>query len=309
MNPTEPKSSSLTNVSKQLGLPKKGAIFTQKINVEPNQMGYVLSSEMPRKVSHLKKMYQVEITLPVDKADSQIIIKGQVGMVFAARSDIEESVPCTTSFFIEKDFISLIIGCKRETIRTLAKEFNVKIDIKEGGEVEVNGNSSGCKASKKAIESLIEHRKNPETLYQEKFYVPGHLIAQVRGENGSNARRIEAIYSVYVNLPTKNEKICEIVVKGSSAQNVSTAKKDILKGRIMVCFAVDARLIGKIIGRRGETICRLRKDYGVTIDLKEGKVYIWGMKSRAETARNAIRAILSGNEKKKTNDASSSWFA
>jgi len=128
MNPTERKSSCLmTNLSKKLSTKR---IFTQKINIEPGQLGYVLGGKVPREVNQLEEKYQVEISLP-DKGGSQIIMEGPVGMVFAARSDIEESLPCTTSFFIEKDIISLVIGRKRGTIRALQKEFNAKIDIKQ----------------------------------------------------------------------------------------------------------------------------------------------------------------------------------
>jgi len=56
---------------------------------------------------------------------------------------------------------------------------------------------------------------------------------------------------------------------------VSTAKTKILE-RIMVFFAVDASLIGRIIGRRGETICHLRDDCDVElIKVKERTVYLW----------------------------------
>lgn len=49
--------------------------------------------------------------------------------------------------------------------------------------------------------------------------------------------------------------------------------------------------------------CQLKNDYGVNIDLKDGKVYIWGVKSRVDPARYALLAVTSYYEQKKTADA------
>ena len=71
--------------------------------IDPGEMDYVLGKAMFN-ADRLKEMYDVEITL-LFKGNSQIIIslEGLAEDVFAAKRDIEECMPLTARFFIEKD--------------------------------------------------------------------------------------------------------------------------------------------------------------------------------------------------------------
>jgi len=49
---------------------------------------------------------------------------------------------------------------------------------------------------------------------------------------------------------------------------------------------------GVIIGRRGETVQRLCKEYGVIISVRDERAYIWGEKIHCEDAKDAILSII-----------------
>lgn len=86
---------------------------------------------------------------------SQIILEGPVEMVSAAIVDIKENLMCKTRLFIEKDRISKIIYRARRAkrIRSMKEAFNVRISMKEDGEVVVTG--SRDQEAKKAIEEKL----------------------------------------------------------------------------------------------------------------------------------------------------------
>ena len=62
---------------------------------------------------------------------------------------------------------------------------------------------------------------------------------------------------------------------------------------------MDKSSFESINGRGGENVERLRRKYGVEIDLKDGKVIIMGKKVRVEAARRAIDSILYDRAKEK----------
>jgi len=370
MSPTVEKSSARNiDVSYKPSVKKAiypNSIIKKEMSIDPDELGHVLGKAMSN-ADRLKEMYEVEITL-LFKGSSQIIIslEGLAEDVFAAKRDIEECIPLTTRFFIEKEYIATTIGRNGEKIQALEKYLNVKIRINQDGEVVVTGSQIGIDASKRDIEKGIQRCKTgyvynykeefyvpPDLIgviagknrsnlkriesthgvqvflpsvangkseilvkgptaekvsaakreitarayeYQEDFSVPSHLFGYITGKKGSNLKRIESIYDVHVQLPSCNKKGNAVVVKGWTAENVSAAKKDILESLpdSTLSFDVEKRFERKIIGRGGETIRRLRKEYGVKIGLsKDGKVHISGSIDNAEAARDAIISIIS----------------
>jgi len=343
------------------------SIIKKDMFIDPGEMDYVLGKAIFN-ADRLKEMYDVEITL-LFKGNSQIIIslEGLAEDVFAAKRDIEECMPLTTRFFIEKDYTGIAIGCKGENIQALEKNENVQISISQDGEVVVTGSQSGIDASKRVIENIIQRCKTGYVYkYKEKFWVPPDLVGFIAGKNcsnlkriesthgvqvflpsnangkskilvkgptaekvsaakreitarayeyqeefavspdllgciigknGSNLKRIESFYDVHVQMPRGDKKRNGVVVKGWAAGNVSAAKKDILESLPVdstLSFDVEKRFERKIIGRGGETVRRLCKEYGVKIGLsKDGKVRISGTIDNAKAARDAIISIIS----------------
>ena len=350
MNSTE---ATITTVSKM-------PTIIKEMSIEADKMCLVAGHKFSN-VKRLEEMYGVRVKVPAKGAGSKIVIEGPADMVSAAKKDIEESISFGTSFFIEKEFIRLIIGPKGERIESLRKEKNVKIDISAEGEVKLFGKKIGCEAAKEAIESIIKNasivsffvekgyfgtiigregncrlglqkahnvgielnqvvvvgkksdceacKKTIESMiekkkviepgaWMEKFYVPAHLLGSIVGMNGSNVKRIESKYDVQVSLPSAKNGRSEIWVKGKSTEDVSSAKKDIMDNLPWeLVLAVDKNCYGSIIGRGGENVQRLRREYGVKIDLKGGYAIIDGRKSRAEAAGEAIDTILSTQRK------------
>lgn len=61
-------------------------------------------------------------------------------MVYATKKDIEDNLSCRTRFFIEKEYINLLIGLRGENIQDLNEALKVHIDInRKTGEVVVTG--------------------------------------------------------------------------------------------------------------------------------------------------------------------------
>jgi len=233
--------------------------------------------------------------------DGEVVI---IGARFQeARRVIEENLSQMTRFFIKKEYRYLVIEREGKNQRALEKAHNVNIHIREDGQVLIMGKEGG--EAKKAIESLIERFKaaNP---YQEKFSVPTHLISHLKGEGDSNVKRIDSNYSVRVFVISVINDESEIIVKGSVGGKVSAAKQDILENLGTTILDLDASFVGRIFGPGGETVRRIRQEYGVFIHLEQKnqgvnkgrqKVYIVGEKSRTKAAKDVIISIITGRKK------------
>ena len=247
------------------------------------------------RIESLRKEKNVKIN---NSAQGEIKLCGKKIGCEAAKEAIESIIKNASivSFFVEKGYLGVIIGRKGDYRLGLEKAHNVGIDLnQEDGKIVIVGKKSDCEACKKTIESMIEKKKAE---HLEKFYVPAHLLGFVVGWNFSKVKRIESAYNVQVSLPSAKNGVQEIWVKGKSAEDVSCAKKDIMDNLPWkLVLAVDKNCYGSIIGRGGENVQRLRREYGVKIDLKGGYAIIDGRKSRAEAAGEAIDTILSTQHK------------
>jgi len=262
---------------------------------------YLVIGQEGETIRALANAFNVMIEM---KEDGEVVIMGE--RCEKAKKSIEENISRITSFFIEKDYRHLVIGPEGRNKRALETAHKVTMRIKEDGEVLIMGKES--EEAKKGIESLVERLKTAYP-YKEEFSVPACLIRFVCGKNGANRIRIEFTHSVHVVVTEASNKDGPqlIIVKGSSAESVTAAKKDILENLPSASSILDVDESSRrcIIGRGGETVHRLEKEHEVTIGLGGGKVYIFGEKDRAEAARDAIVSIIS-EELKKTDVADSS---
>jgi len=226
-------------------------------------------------------------------------------MVSAAKKDIEQNLFKRTSFFIEIEYVHLVIGRDGENTRALEDALNVRTKINEDGEVIIRG--TRCEEAKKAIESMIKRLKT-DFLFEEIVCVPSNLVGFVCGKNGSNRKRVESTFSVHLYIPTATTKDESkmISVKGSVAENVLAAKQDILnlEARILE-WDLDESFIRRIIGPGGETVGGIEKEYGVVIHFEpknqgvkgRRRVYILGEKDRIKAAKDDIISIITGRKK------------
>jgi len=233
------------------------------------------------------------------KEDGEVVVTGT--RCEEAKKSIEESLHRKTSFFIDKEYCHLAAGPNGENLWALRTGHSVDISIKEDGEVVIIGKES--EEAKKAIESLVERLKT-DYPYQEKFSVPSVRIGFICGENGSNRKRIESAYSVHVfiSAATAINEPRMIIVKGSEAQNVSAAVRDILQylGKIL---DLDDGLVERIICPGRDTVRRINKEYSVVIHFEEKngsgrrKVYIVGEnKGRAKAAKEDFISVITGRK-------------
>jgi len=143
--------------------------------------------------------------------------------------------------------------------------------------------------------------------YLEKFSVPQRLIRFVCGKDGWNVRKIEFTHGVRVffDPSAEDDRRYEIIVRGSTARNVSAAKNDILENLLGVSILdLDEILVERIIGSGGETVRQLNKVFDVIIYFDEknqtGKgrrnVYIFNDKGRTKDAKDEIVSIITGRK-------------
>jgi len=248
---------------------------------------------------------ELNVRIEIKKENGEVAVTGK--RCEEAKKAIKENLSSVTSFFIEKDYSYLVIGQEGQTIRDLKKVHNVEIHINEEGKVSIVGKE--CEEAKKAIETLIEKFKT-DYPYKEKFSVPESIAGFICGKNGSNVKRIASTYGVFVFItPSPSVKDeSQVLVIGSVAENVSTAKNDMLEKLIEMSLDVDESFVGLIIGRGAERLRCLEKEHGVKIeferqkDQQDGKVtrkaFIFGEKERTAAARNAVISIISEESKK-----------
>ena len=101
-----------------------------------------------------------------------------------------------TSFFIEKDYISQVIGDEGKTIRALEDTLNVSIVInREDGQVEVTG--TRCEEVKKAIEDRISGKIC--------FFIERDYRFLVAGQGGENVRSMREAHNVEITIQEDGE--------------------------------------------------------------------------------------------------------
>ena len=111
------------------------------------------------------------------------------------------------------------------------------------------------------------------------------------GTNGSHVKRIESEGTTPC-LPSAKDGRPDIWVRGSSVEDISAAKNEIIRNfALLVFLAVDEGDFESIIGLEGETVPRLCKV--VNIYLKNGNAKITERKSRTKGAMEAIISTIS----------------
>jgi len=260
--------------------------------IELENMAFVVGREMAN-VKRLQEVFGIEIVVPRGLNGTQIILKGPADKVAATKKDIKESFHQIT-FLIEKEYVPLVIGPKGQRIGSLrAAHIHAKITITNDGKIKVVGKESECHAVKEKIKSQINKVKMVYP-FEDKFLVPAGMKFLVAGRDYSNVKRIASTYNVQVSLPSsKNCELSEIWVKGKSAEEVSAAKREILESWDV--FFIKKEDLGLLIGRKGQKLRFLEKEFDVTItiiDKEDGKVVIVGKKSGWEACKKAVELLI-----------------
>lgn len=117
----------------------------------------------------------------------------------------------------------------------------------------------------------------------------------------SNIKRIESAYTrVRLSVHSADDDESPIIVRGPAFENVSPAKKDILEKLGMMILVLNESFVARIVGRGGETILRLRKEYDVVIYFEQKnhdakgrrELYSFGEKGRTKAAKVDLISII-----------------
>ncbi len=140
-------------------------------------------------------------------------------------------------------------------------------------------------------------------IYKEQFIVPEELMMIL--VSGKNLNRIQSTYGVHISLPSARNGRSEILVKGSEAEDVFAAKKEILEGLLpwILSLDVDERYVEGVLWTAGYTVRYLEANFDVKICFEDGKAHISGKRGGTEAARDTIISIYSKYDRNMKADA------
>ncbi|KAK7600960.1 hypothetical protein V9T40_008401 [Parthenolecanium corni] len=280
----------------------------------------------------------VSISFPrTDIKDSRVVLKGVKESIQLAKTKILEIVKdLENQITIEvvipnKDHRSLLRSRTYPTVDEIRKAHNVKITFPErindsyqqNGPSEMNGYTSGeekeqpkpcdivhitgnpenCEAAKKSLLDIV-----PITLELE---IPHTYHRSIIGTKGASIQDIITSYDVQVDVPHIDMKLDIIKIRGrptsvENAKNAILKKKEEIEGEREALklksyeekLDVPLEYHPQIIGRAGETINKIRKNYDVQISLPKKNepdntiITITGVQQSVESAKTEIMDIV-----------------
>ena len=211
----------------------KDSVIKETMVIDPAMMCYVTGYKMS-KVKEVEKKHKVKICVGGFEERSGITVKGPVVNVYAAQQEIAEGFPYETDFFIEKDYIDLILKAKREIgmeYNDVTKQnvTNVTITINGDGKVVLSGKIRRCEAVKEAIESQIDAKKRAEATkkdilkkakpYNLDFEIKERFAAKIRGPRGTTIQRLNDEFGVKISVEKGNVHISGIKSRVEAAKD------------------------------------------------------------------------------------------
>jgi len=180
-----------------------------------------------------------------------------------------------TTFSIEKDYARLLIEKDGEKILALEDALNVRIIIKEDGEVVVTG-----KRCEEAKRSITENLSSMTSVFVEKDY--RYLVI---GSEGETIRALKKAYNVVINI----QKDGEVVIIGDRCEEVKKSIEENISR--MTSFFIEKDYRHLVIGPEGRNHRILEKAHKVNISFKgDGEVLIMG--KGGEEAKKDIESLV-----------------
>ncbi|KAG1734692.1 uncharacterized protein EDB91DRAFT_1146341 [Suillus paluster] len=262
--------------------------------------------------------------------DVDRVIKEILQVVEDAKNDAIVS-SYSTEFDIDREYAGHVVGAQGSGINRLRDILGVKVDVsnesdekeKEAGKkkkaahqkskVKITGRKENVEEAKKRILSQVE-RLADET--SEVLKIPNQYHAQLIGQSGRYAIRLEEKYSVKITFPrsftdngegkTREQlKPDEVLIKGGK-KGVAGAKSELLdalefekESNKVLKFDVPIRAVSRILGKGGVTINEIKDDTGAQIDVDKTndgngtvtQITVRGTKEAINAAKSAILAI------------------
>ena len=228
----------------------------------------------------------------------QVTLKGAKNCVEAARnriSEIVQDLDCqvTIECEIDQQYHRTVMGPRGTKLQKICADFNVQIKIPErrqreqqqqnGGDgdeapvpdnnnntIRITGKKERCDEAAAALRSLVPIKIEMD--------VPFEYHRYIIGKSGAGTRQIMEDYDVNINVPKMELQSNIITITGTDV-NVERAKadleekvKDLEAKSFEAKVDVNPEYHPKIIGRKGETIGKIRMNHSVEVHLpKKGE--------------------------------------
>ncbi|KAG2146037.1 uncharacterized protein EDB93DRAFT_1287176 [Suillus bovinus] len=277
-----------------------------------------------------------------DASDEDVIlVRGASADVDRAVKDIIKVVEdakidaIVSSYFIEfdidREYVGRVVGTQGSGVNKLRDTLGVKVDFsdeadekeKETGKkkkavhqkskVKITGRKENVEEAKKRILSQVE-RLADET--SEVLKIPNQYHAQLIGQSGRYAIRLEENYGVRITFPrssgengegkTREQlKPDEVLIKGGR-RGVAGAKSELLdalefekENNKVLTFDVPTRSVSRILGKGGASILEIKDVTGAQIDVDKTsdgtgsftQITVRGTKDAINAAKTAILAV------------------
>jgi predicted PilT family ATPase len=234
-------------------------------------------------------------------------------------------------FEIDSSAVRHVVGKAGSGITKFRDDLGVRVDFadnKKGSAapvagakatVTIKGRKENAEEAKRRIISLVERIGDEVTL---SIPLPASLDrGSLIGKQGTYLKRLEEKYEVRINFPRGNKEEsaastgpAEITIRGPS--NGAKQAKGELVGLIeyekehgnVLSFSVPSKALGRILGRGGENVNRIKDDTGVaSLDIDDDKagegeagITLRGTKAALKKAREEIEKVVKevGDEKR-----------
>lgn len=244
-----------------------------------------------------------------------------VGAYPAPDGGAEPPHGASVSFEIPASMVGKLIGRSGETIRNLqlSTDTRIQVDHEGGGETRRITISGLAQEAVERCRSEIESLTGEEEV-QETMECPQGIVGRIIGRGGETIRALQSASQAHItvdqNFPEGHPR--KIIISGApeAARRASALINELIVGEAgsaqaiiqRVCaeqgigrsqtFSVPKGIVGRIIGRGGETIKQIQRATQATVQIDQAgdpcNVTIGGQPSAVESARRMVDDIVAG---------------
>eukprot|EP00878_Enallax_costatus_P002253 GHUV01002426.1.p1 GENE.GHUV01002426.1~~GHUV01002426.1.p1 ORF type:complete len:574 (+),score=218.02 GHUV01002426.1:84-1805(+) len=223
---------------------------------------------------------------------------------------------------VSKHLVGKLIGKGGTTIQQLqgTTATNVQID-QEGTDlgpdvkrVTIRGRADNVAKCKDAIKQMLEEAVAPQGETEEKVTCPPGIVGRVIGRGGETIRSLQQGSGAHIlvdqNYPEGQDRMVVIKGRPDCVIRAKAMVEELIKGEpgsasqiiskhgvgVTLTVQCPKGIVGRIIGKGGETIKGLQRKYHVSIQIDQGgdpmNVTITGPKQTAEYCKQEIQSLI-----------------
>lgn len=312
------------------------------VSIDPKHHKYLASrrAQVLREVS--EEYGGVAISLPKDSSSSKVTLKGGKDCVEGAKTRLLEIVTELESMVEIECVISQkhhrnILGNKGKNVQDLTSRLNVQIKFPERRRAEdteadeikdenskndiimISGKKENAEEAKNALLALV-----PVT---EEIQIPYANHRYIIGQKGQGIRKMMEEFDVNIVVPPAEKNDDTIKVTGPAKHvekalealkqrnnEIEEENEDRRQRSFELVIDVPSKYHSKLIGRKGETIQKMRNEYGVNINVpptnsspdseEANKIRLVGYEKKCMAAATAIKKIIKEMEDQVTIEVS-----